>query len=681
MKVFWGAVAAAVVGLSFGAAAWLWPLVHGSDPDWSGYQFTWHLGRVVLGVIPAFIAFIIVFGVMRNTRSLMWSAVLCSVALLGIAAYLSWFEYMRLGSAVAQGWSLPAYMRDQRIEWLGVAGACVPVVAIFVIMGLAPMVPTPPLPGDVQAPKRAKSGVHGSADFMAMAEVAKRFPDTVSAQGKGSIKNEDGVENRPVISSGSIIIGECYRVDRDIVRHLPFDPRDRETWGRGGKASLICYDPMRFSGPTHILVISGSGGFKTTSIMVTTCLTYGYSLVAIDPDQQAYSISKDARLRMGQTVRLVDPNAPGSGFNVLDWINPSDPRSPEHLSIVASWVCNTRRTGRETEGFFSSQGVQLVTGLLAYVLFEPDLKPSDRTLRHVRELISLEANDLGGLVKQMVRSPPHPFVKLALGPLVGMYYATFSGITSNASELTKWLTFAPLADLVSVGDFPTSKIADGETSVFLGIDVELLGEHPGLARTLIGALLNATKLAGENLFGRVLFLIDEAARLGHMKVLEEMRDTGRKYGVTLVMLYQSLGQIRDQWGGEAGLSNWMQGTGCQIFGAISDQDTADRISKMAGTYTAEVTSTSTSTVARGSTGGSGVNRSTTTSFVSVPVIRASDVTQKMRADEQIVFFGNMAPIRCGRAIYFRRPQMLWIAGEDRFAKIGRTTLPPAQAAE
>ena len=112
--------------------------------------------------------------------------------------------------------------------------------------------------------------------------------------------------------------------------------------------------------------------------------------------------------------------------------------------------------------------------------------------------------------------------------------------------MTKWLTFGPYADLVSQGSSPTALIANGRTSVFLGLGVDVLGNNPGLARTLLGALLNATKMASGSLTGRVLFIVDEAARLGHMRVLEEMRDTGRKYGITLIMLYQSLGQIRAQ---------------------------------------------------------------------------------------------------------------------------------------
>ncbi|HET6197434.1 MAG TPA: type IV secretory system conjugative DNA transfer family protein, partial [Acetobacteraceae bacterium] len=47
-----------------------------------------------------------------------------------------------------------------------------------------------------------------------------------------------------------------------------------------------------------------------------------------------------------------------------------------------------------------------------------------------------------------------------------------------------------------------------------------------------------------------LFLLDEVARLGYMGVLEQARDAGRKYGITLLLLYQSLGQLVGQWGRE-----------------------------------------------------------------------------------------------------------------------------------
>lgn len=674
MRIIVGLIAAAIVALSLPAVVHLWPLVHGTDPDWAAYTVLFRLGPLMRGVVPAVVAMVVFLALLR-TRSRIWAASLSALVLFGVAAYIGWTEYARLVPNIARGWQwrqLGPY-----IDLFGVAGAGTSFLIGFFLPGLALITPDPPRHGEVPSPKRAKSALHGAARFLTMPEVAELFPATRSAvaavadRTDSAMRGKDGEATSPAEPTGTIVIGERYRVDKDSVAHRPFDPKNRETWGRGGSAPLICYDPVRGSGPTHIVVVSGSGGYKTTSIVASNCLHYGHSIVVVDPDRQAYAISADARESMGQKVILVTPDDRTSGFNVLDWIDPERDDAPEHVALVASWVCNTKLNGREAQGFFSSSAEALVTGLLAYVVFDETLSHSERNLRHLRELISTPAKELVQKVESIVRSPPHPFVKLALGPFVGQYYATFSGIVANAHELTKWLTFGPYADLVSQGSSPTALIANGRTSVFLGLGVDVLGNNPGLARTLLGALLNATKMASGSLTGRVLFIVDEAARLGHMRVLEEMRDTGRKYGITLIMLYQSLGQIRAQWGGESGLSDWMQSTGCQIFGAINDQDTAERIAKKAGTYTAENTSTSRSTVARGSTGGSGVNRTTTTNLVSVPLIRPAEITQLMRADEQIVFFGSMSPIRCGRAIYFRRPEMVRIAGEDRFARVGR----------
>ena len=46
----------------------------------------------------------------------------------------------------------------------------------------------------------------------------------------------------------------------------------------------------------------------------------------------------------------------------------------------------------------------------------------------------------------------------------------------------------------------------------------------------------------------MLFLVDEARMLGTMSLLETVRDALRKYGITLVLVYQSVGQLDEIWG-------------------------------------------------------------------------------------------------------------------------------------
>lgn len=52
------------------------------------------------------------------------------------------------------------------------------------------------------------------------------------------------------------------------------------------------------------------------------------------------------------------------------------------------------------------------------------------------------------------------------------------------------------------------------------------------------------------------------------------------------------------------------------------------------------------------------HRSTNQQQVARRLIKPEEVLQGMRYDEQIVLVQNAPPLRCGRAIYFRRPEMM-----------------------
>jgi len=68
-----------------------------------------------------------------------------------------------------------------------------------------------------------------------------------------------------------------------------------------------------------------------------------------------------------------------------------------------------------------------------------------------------------------------------------------------------------------------------------------------------------------------------------MGVIEAARDAGRKYGITLLLLYQSLGQVTEQWGRE-GLRAWYDSTSWRLFAAIQDPETARELSTLCGEH-------------------------------------------------------------------------------------------------
>ncbi|NKL51890.1 conjugal transfer protein TraG, partial [Rhizobium leguminosarum bv. viciae] len=112
-------------------------------------------------------------------------------------------------------------------------------------------------------PKRiqGKRALHGEADWMKLTEAAKLFPD-----------------------AGGIVIGECYRVDKDSVGSQAFRADSAETWGVGGKSPLLCFDGS--FGSSHGIVFAGSGGFKTTSVTIPTALKWGGTLIVLDPSNE-----------------------------------------------------------------------------------------------------------------------------------------------------------------------------------------------------------------------------------------------------------------------------------------------------------------------------------------------------------------------------------------------------------
>src|SRR6185312_6929685 len=224
--------------------------------------------------------------------------------------------------------------------------------------------------------------------------------------------------------------------------------------------------------------------------------------------------------------------------NVLDWIDPSSPIAETDVGAVVEWICGYTPRSDKTAEFFKSRGKDLVSCLLAHMLWDADLFPHLKTLKTLRAGLSVTEKEMRTRLTQIYKSSPSQLARDLAGPLSGLVDETFSGIYANADADTKWLSTKAYADLVSGDSFRTQDLTEGRTDVFVSLPLKSLQATPAVARCIIGALLNAVYEADGNVTGRVLFLLDEAARLGRMEIIEIARDAGRKYGITMHLLYQ-----------------------------------------------------------------------------------------------------------------------------------------------
>lgn len=482
---------------------------------------------------------------------------------------------------------------------------------------------------------RGKRAIHGESDWMAMPEATRLFPD-----------------------AGGIVIGERYRVDRDSVSAMSFRADAKDTWGAGGKSPLLCFDGS--FGSSHGVVFAGSGGFKTTSVTVPTALKWGGGLVVLDPSSEVAPMVIEHRKKAGRNVIVLGPADATIGFNALDWIGRFGSTKEEDIVAAATWVMTDNpRQASARDDFFRASALQLLTALIADVCLSGHTEETDQTLRQVRANLSEPEPKLRERLTNIHNQSDSAFVKENVAPFISMTPETFSGVYANAVKETHWLSYPNYAALVSGSSFTTDDLAAGNTDIFIALDLKVLETHPGLARVIIGALMNAIYKRNGEVKDRTLFLLDEVARLGYLRILETARDAGRKYGISLTLIFQSIGQMREAYGGRDATSKWFESASWISFAAINDPETADYISKRCGETTVEADQTSRSSQMSGS------SRTRSKQLASRPLILPHEVLH-MRGDEQIVFTAGNPPLRCGRAIWFRREDMRACVGENRF---------------
>ena len=478
---------------------------------------------------------------------------------------------------------------------------------------------------------------------------------------------------------GGIVVGEAYRVDHhQSVAGIPFNPADPSSWGMGGKAPLLI-DPCT-QGSGHSLIFAGPGGFKTTAA-VSTALTWSGSNVILDPSTELGPML-DAALRR-QRKHVVHIGIPSedcgkpdvTGFNVLGWIDITHPEAELHVRSVVSWIYDeavTARTagpGRGEDPFFAPMGRALVTCLLAHLVW-CDPQTIDISLASFAAAIAVSEEEILHLLGNIRTSSRSPMARrLAATLMKCKAEETFSGVFLNAVKGVEWLFTSAYAELVSEGDFDPRALLIGNTTVFLNISLRTLETTPPIARVLVGALLNTVYMADGWTRGRILFLLDEAARLGRMKTLETARDIGRKYGVSLHMLFQSVGQMAEAWGRE-GTRAWIDAAAWVGYAAIRAGGAGKDLSDELGAHGVLAWSEGDN---QGRQKPFGFNFGSISRGINVNVheirralIAAAEMQQDLREDEIIIVPASGLPLRIGRAIYFRRPEMIAQVATNRF---------------
>jgi type IV secretion system protein VirD4 len=620
-----------VTGFTFYVANWRWPEL---ATGMAGKTQYWFLRASPVPVL--------LFGPLAGLVAV-WALPLHRRRPIAMASFLC-FLLMAGFHGLREIARLSPYVESGALSWDGALSFLDMIAVVSAALGFMTAAVSARISSVVPEPvKRAKRGTFGDADWLPMSAAARLFPE-----------------------DGEIVVGERYRVDKELVHALPFDQNDPATWGRGGKAPLLTYKQDFDS--THMLFFAGSGGYKTTSNVVPTALRYTGPIICLDPSTEVAPMVVDFRRRkLAREVVVLDPTNPIMGFNVLDGIETSKKKEEEIVGIAHMLLSESVRFESSTGSYFQSQAHNLLTGLLAHVMLSPEYA-GRRNLHSLRQIVSEPETSVLAMLRDIQEHSASAFIRETLGVFVNMTEQTFSGVYSTASKDTQWLSLDNYAALVCGNTFKSAEIAEGKKDVFLNIPASILRSYPGIGRVIIGSLINAMIEADGAFQRRALFMLDEVDLLGYMRVLEEARDRGRKYGISMMLMYQSVGQLERHFGKDGAVS-WIDGCAFASYAAIKALDTARNVSAQCGDMTVEVKGSSRNI--GWDTKNSASRKSESVNFQRRPLIMPHEITQSMRKDEQIIIVQGHSPIRCGRAIYFRRKEMDAAAEVNRFVKAAR----------
>ena len=513
------------------------------------------------------------------------------------------------------------------------------VVVTSVIFLIALAAPVP----DSRKAKRSPRGELGNAKFMTLRQARLQF------------------------NEGGICLGEAYSPskDKDLIG-VRFNPAKKHTWGQGGKKPLLRSNAAEASG--HGLIFVGSGGFKTTGFAVPTALEWDGPLICFDPSIEIGPLVHKARKDKGYRVISLNPAyAKNNNFNALEWVLNSPLDIEENIGVIASWIIGPTSSLGGSGKYFAESAESLIRCVLADILFDKHITLEQKTLAEMRKTLAQSSHELRDYLEAVSKTSESPLAASLARTLFDLAAEQFSGIAGTAQTATAFLDIAKFGELVSGNKFSLRELAKGKTDIFINVPLESLLATPAIGKIIMAAFLNSLMQSDGNYEKRTMVLIDEAFQLGKgFQPILKARDVGRKYGMSLALLYQSVGQLVDNYG-EEGRQAFFESAAYRIYSAVQDNRTASDLSDECGSYTGYTRNSSSSTRS-GIFGFFGPDSySSSKSMTKVPLITADEIKQ-MRQDEALVFTVGNPPLRCSRPIYFRRPDMVKRTAENRFHK-------------
>ncbi len=300
--------------------------------------------------------------------------------------------------------------------------------------------------------------------------------------------------------------------------------------------------PILHKGPGHLMTIASTGAGKGVGCIIPTLLRHKGPVVVIDPKGENYAVTARARAEMGQKIVLLDPfeimGSSEDALNPLDILLRFEGGEIEQAKMLADMIAPQSNT---KDPFWNDKAKEIIT---AFILHIAEKSPQAlQNFGELRYLLNQSRAELNVTVKEMLKSEISEVSMVAKAMtmtdpkvLASIFSTAQSHISFMAGSLISSATHSTSFDLEDV-------ILGKPLSIYIVIPPDKIDTSSQLIRLWIGTLLSLIMMRSSAPSERTLFILDEAAQLGHMSLLTKAITLLRGYGLQTWSFWQDLSQL------------------------------------------------------------------------------------------------------------------------------------------
>jgi type IV secretion system protein VirD4 len=360
---------------------------------------------------------------------------------------------------------------------------------------------------------------------------------------------------------------------------------------------------LRYRRGKHVLVIGVPESNKSVGLAIPNIANLRRSMIIVDIKGELAAVTARARQKLGKVIvvnpfdELLEgrPWLESHGINFFLYLDPASPDFAATARTIADCIV-TKSTGGSSE-FFNASAVNLLTLFIMWVVYSN--KGGKPELWQVRVLLTQPTlydkktkQPVSGLLHTLALMSQCPLAPIRDGASRMLSRMTNSNAQSTSSED---VIDTLLKDLAALLDDPRMcrDMSDGYidfaamhreiTTVYLIAPLRELANQAKWLRIFISIALRslyANPPTDGVKLPPILFLLDEMGQLGAVNEISKALTAARGYSIQLLMVLQSLSQIKAHYPQE--YPQFFTGSGAIVSFAPKDNETADYLSKMYG---------------------------------------------------------------------------------------------------